>query len=155
MKKNKTMINEQKIIAVDFDGTLAETDFPKIIKPNLRMITFCKQLQKQGCILILWTCRCGRNLEDALKFCEEYNLKFDYVNENAKENIKEYGNDSRKIFAHEYIDDRTWSPARESMWGRSMRKLQRRAKKQLVIAYVIAIILCFATIFILRKFEIL
>ena len=148
-------MSERKIIAVDFDGTLAETDFPKIIKPKLRMITFCKQLQKQGCILILWTCRCGEDLTAAVEFCEEYNLKFDYINENVPENIELYGNDSRKIFAHEYIDDNSWSPDRESMWGRSMRELKRRAKKQGVIAYVVAMLLYFATVFILKYFNII
>lgn len=155
MKKNKMEASDQRIIAVDFDGTLAETDFPRIVKPNLRMITFCKQLKEQGYILILWTCRGGRNLEEALKFCEEYNLKFDYVNENAKENIEEYGNDSRKVFAHEYIDNNAWSPGRESMWGRSMRKLQRRARKQGVIAYAVAILLFFVTVFALKRFKII
>lgn len=149
------MSEEKRIIAVDFDGTLAETDFPKIIKPKLRMITFCKHLQQQGCILILWTCRCGEDLEAALKFCEEYNLKFDYINENVPENIDKWGNDSRKIFAHEYIDDNSWSPDRESMWGRSMRELKRRAKKQGVFAYIIAMLLYFATVFILKYFNIM
>lgn len=123
------MSEYRRIIAVDFDGTLAETKFPEIVAPKLRMIQFVKQLQQQGCILILWTCRCGKDLEAALKFCEEYSLKFDYINENVPENVEKWGNDSRKIFAHEYIDDKSWSPDRESMWGRSMRKLQRRAKK--------------------------
>ena len=31
---------------------------------------------------------------------------FDCVNENLPEVIKEFGSDTRKIFAHEYIDDR-------------------------------------------------
>lgn len=149
------MGESRRIIAVDFDGTLAETDFPKIIKPKLRMITFCKQLQQQGCILILWTCRCGEDLEAALKFCKEYKLKFDYINENVPENIEMYGNDSRKIFAHEYIDDNSWSPDRESMWGRTMRQLKRKAKKQCVIAYVVAMLLCIATMIILKHFNIM
>ncbi len=149
------MSEYRRIIAVDFDGTLAETKFPEIVAPKLRMIQFVKQLQQQGCILILWTCRCGKDLEAALKFCEEYSLKFDYINENVPENVEKWGNDSRKIFAHEYIDDKSWSPDRESMWGRSMRKLQRRAKKQGVIAYVIATLLYFATVFILKHFNVI
>ena len=145
----------RKIIAVDFDGTLAVTQFPTIIEPKWNEIAICKALKKQGCILILWTCRCGKDLEEALKFCEEYSLKFDYINENVPENVEKWGNDSRKIFAHEYIDDKSWSPDRESMWGRSMRKLQRRAKKQGVIAYVIAMLLYFATVFILKHFNVI
>ena len=47
----------RKIIAVDFDGTLAVTQFPTIIEPKWNEIAICKALKKQGCILILWTCR--------------------------------------------------------------------------------------------------
>ena len=47
----------RKIIAVDFDGTLAVTQFPTIIEPKWNEIAICKTLKKQGCILILWTCR--------------------------------------------------------------------------------------------------
>lgn len=38
----------RQIVAVDFDGTLAETKFPEIIKPIPKMIKYCKQLQKSG-----------------------------------------------------------------------------------------------------------
>lgn len=41
----------RRIVAVDFDGTLAETKFPEIIKPIPKMIKYCKQLQKGGATL--------------------------------------------------------------------------------------------------------
>lgn len=41
----------RKIIAVDFDGTLAVTQFPTIIEPKWNEIAICKALKKQGCIL--------------------------------------------------------------------------------------------------------
>ena len=44
------MSEYRRIIAVDFDGTLAETKFPEIVAPKLRMIQFAKQLQQQGVI---------------------------------------------------------------------------------------------------------
>lgn len=110
----------RKIYAVDFDGTLAETDFPKIIKANTSMFILCKQLKRQGSILILWTCRCGKDLEEAVEFCRRYGLEFNYINENVPENIEKWGNDSRKIFAHEYIDDRAWSPVRERIWQKRL-----------------------------------
>ena len=57
----------RKIIAVDFDGTLAVTQFPTIIEPKWNEIAICKALKKQGCILILWTCRCGEDLTAAVE----------------------------------------------------------------------------------------
>lgn len=114
----------RRIVAVDFDGTLAETKFPEIIKPIPKMIKYCKQLQKGGAILILYTCRKGKDLQDAVEWCEGQGLVFDYVNENTAENIENYGGeDTRKIFAHEYIDDKAINPVREAMWARRVRQL--------------------------------
>lgn len=114
----------RRIVAVDFDGTLAVTKFPEIIKPIPKMIRYCRQLQKEGAILILYTCRKGKDLQDAVEWCEELGLVFDYVNENTPENIECYGGkDTRKIFAHEYIDDKAINPVREAMWARRVRQL--------------------------------
>ncbi len=114
----------RRIVAVDFDGTLAVTKFPEIIKPIPKMIRHCKRLQKGGAILILYTCRNGDDLQDAVEWCRGQGLVFDYVNENAEENIEKYGDvDTRKIFAHEYIDDKAINPAREEMWERRVRQL--------------------------------
>ncbi len=113
----------RRIVAVDFDGTLAVTKFPEIIKPIPKMIRYCKRLQKGGTILVLYTCRRGRNLQDAVEWCEGQGLVFDYVNENTAENIANYGGiDTRKIFAHEYIDDKAMNPVREEMWARRLRQ---------------------------------
>lgn len=114
----------RRIVAVDFDGTLAKTKFPEIIKPIPKMISYCKQLQKSGAILILYTCRKGKDLQDAVEWCEGQGLVFDYVNENTAENIANYGGiDTRKIFAHEYIDDKAINPVREEIWARRVRQL--------------------------------
>lgn len=116
----------RKIYAVDFDGTLAKTKFPEIIAPIEEMFEVCQQIKENGDILILWTCRCGKDLEDAVAFCKEHGLEFDYINENVPENIEKWGNDSRKIFAHEYIDDKSWSPDREEEFEQYIRKLKRK-----------------------------
>ena len=92
------------IVAVDFDGTLAVTDYPEIISPITETINFCKKRKSKGDTLILHTCREGKPLEDAVKWCEKQGVTFDYVNENTKEKIAEYG-DSRKIYADVYVDD--------------------------------------------------
>lgn len=95
-----------KIYAIDFDGTLCESKFPDIGEPIPSAIEYVKQLKEDGHKLILWTCRVGENLNDAVKWCKEQGIEFDAVNENLQEVIDEYGGDSRKVTADYYIDDK-------------------------------------------------
>lgn len=92
------------IIAVDFDGTLAITDYPKILKPISETIEFCKIRQTKGDTIILWTCRHGEVLEEAVEWCKGQGLEFDYINENPPDRVAIYG-DCRKVYADLYIDD--------------------------------------------------
>ncbi|MDD3137558.1 MAG: hypothetical protein PHX08_01115 [Lachnospiraceae bacterium] len=95
-----------EIYAIDFDGTLHTGEWPKIGEPNTRLIKKLIQRQLEGATLILWTCREKEVLEEAVKWCKEQNLEFDKINDNTDENKVYYGNDTRKIFAHYYIDDK-------------------------------------------------
>lgn len=97
-----------KIIAVDFDGTLCENKWPEIGEPNKELIAYLKEQKKAGVKLILWTCRVGKILGNAVKWSAEQGLIFDAVNENLPEVIAFMGGDTRKIFANEYIDDRNF-----------------------------------------------
>lgn len=97
----------RKIIAVDFDGTLCENKYPEIGEPNQYVIDELKKRQKNGDALILWTCRTGNRLSDAVEWCRVQGLVFDRVNENLPEIIEAFGEDSRKITATEYWDDRS------------------------------------------------
>lgn len=97
-----------KIIAVDFDGTLCENKWPLIGEPNWDLITYLFAEQRKGAKIILWTCRSGKELLDAIYWCKGHcGLLFDAVNENLPEIIKDFGKDTRKIFADEYIDDKS------------------------------------------------
>lgn len=95
------------IYAVDFDGTLCESVFPGIGPPNKALIQHLVKRRNQGNKIILWTCRCGKRLKEAVEWCGKYGLEFDAVNENLPEIIERYGNDCRKIFADVYIDDKS------------------------------------------------
>ena len=107
------------IIAVDFDGTLCSECYPEIGLPNLPLIALLKRLQGQGKRIILWTCRCGEPLEEAVAWCGRFGLRFDAVNANVPEILKTYGMESRKISADVYIDDRSCFPwMGESEWER-------------------------------------
>ena len=94
------------IIAVDFDGCLCTDEWPGIGKPNLRALHELKKRQRNGARIILWTCRTGEMLQAALDWCRLFGLDFDAVNANVQEVIDAYGGDARKIFAHEYWDDK-------------------------------------------------
>lgn len=98
-----------EVIAVDFDGTLCENAWPHIGKPNHDMINWIKQLRTNGHKIILWTCRSGIDLVNAIVWCADYGLLFDAVNDNLEEHKKRFGNDSRKIYADFYIDDKAVS----------------------------------------------
>ena len=72
-----------------------------------------KELVDHGidCVaFVLWTCRAGADLEEAKWFCELHNLPIKYFNENhplALSWFSARGNgEPRKIFGHEYWDDR-------------------------------------------------
>ena len=103
-------MDEYKIIAVDFDGTLCYSDWPALGDPNERLISYLRSWRDQGNKLILWTCRAGKALEDAVAWCRDQKLEFDAVNDNLPEIVEMYGNNSRKISCDYYIDDRSLLP---------------------------------------------
>ena len=94
-------------IAVDFDGCLCENKWPDIGKANQPIINELVRRQAQGDRLILWTCREGLMLDAAIMWCLNHGLRFAAINDNLPENIKQYGNNCRKIWADEYWDDRS------------------------------------------------
>lgn len=94
-----------KVYAIDFDGVICEDNYPNIGKPNKAVIDKMEKLHKEGHIIIIWTCRCDDKLEKAKVWLKENNVVFDYINENDKDRMERYGNDSRKIGADFYVDD--------------------------------------------------
>lgn len=106
---------KRKVIAVDFDGVLAEDAWPDIGAPRWEVITALKILRTEyDARLILWTCRTGEKLKEALDFCKKVYLPLDAVNQNLQEQIERYGGDCRKVFAHIYLDDRALNTEEEN-----------------------------------------
>lgn len=99
-------------IAVDFDGTLCEYDFPRIgqqLQYHKDLLEVLINLRIKGHKLILWTCR-GDNdeypcLSEALQWCKNQGLEFDAVNENIK-GTKKLSGPSPKVVADFYLDDK-------------------------------------------------
>lgn len=98
-------MDNRKYLVVDFDNTLFVTKYPEIISPLWSVINYVRKRQSEDWGIILNTCRHGEELEEALQACRNVGIKFDYVNENAKELIERYG-DCRKISGDEYLDDK-------------------------------------------------
>lgn len=83
------------LILVDFDGTLAEHEYPSIGPEIPLAIKTCLELKDNGLKLGLWTMRSGRLLEDAVAWCTARGLTFDHVNEAPPEQAE--WSTSRKV----------------------------------------------------------
>lgn len=95
------------IIAVDFDGTIVEHRYPQIGKEILFAIATLKKLQEEHHLLVLWSVREGKLLDEAVAFCRSRGLEFYAVNSNLPEEEQDSTPmRSRKVDADLYIDDR-------------------------------------------------
>ena len=95
------------ILAIDFDGTLCiDINNPeKVGEPKPEVISWVKTQKQLGHKLILWTCREGMVLLDAVKFCASHGLQFDAINENIPEARYNYLG-QHKVIADLYLDDK-------------------------------------------------
>ncbi len=96
----------RKAIAIDFDGCLCTDEYPNIGAPNWDVINRAKQEQQSGTGLILWTCREGVLLQEAVDACARWGLTFDAVNESLPDWIAAFQTRPRKVGASEYWDDK-------------------------------------------------
>ncbi|MDC8006054.1 hydrolase [Aureisphaera galaxeae] len=129
------MIKDTMTIAVDFDGTIVEDNYPNIGKPQLFAFDTLKKLQDNGHRLILWTYRHGRALDEAVAFCKENGITFYAVNKSFPE--EEYETKySRKINADIFIDDRnfggmvSWGEIYQKIIGDTSPPVATRRKKK-------------------------
>ena len=98
--------NDTIILAIDFDGTLVDHQFPEIGEEVPGALEWCKRFQESGARLILWTMRSdgqrsGNVLQAAVDWCRERGLEFWGVNANPSQSWS----NSNKAYAHAYIDD--------------------------------------------------
>ena len=98
------------VVAIDFDGTISTE--PHMGK-ELKLHPYCKEvlteLRKEGVTFILWTCRTGKYLDEAVKFLAENEMfhLFTTVNNQLPEIEELYHPDvARKVGADFYYDDR-------------------------------------------------
>lgn len=94
------------IIAVDFDGTLHNGEYPNIGAPVLNAIPMMQKLSYDGHYIIIWTCREGILLTEAINWLLANDIPFHRVNDHEPENKAKYGGTTRKVYAHLYVDDK-------------------------------------------------
>lgn len=92
------------IIAVDFDGTIVEHEYPRIGRPIPFAIDTLLRLQKDGHVLLMWSVRDGDLLQEAVDYCAKNGLTFYAANKNYPEEDPTQA--SRKLNADIFIDDR-------------------------------------------------
>lgn len=95
------------IIAIDFDGTIVHDQFPGIGQMLPGAKETINQLKKEGYYIIIWTCRTGIRMAEAVEFLVREGVRFDKINESCPANVDLYsGCDTRKVYADLYIDDK-------------------------------------------------
>lgn len=96
------------VIAFDFDGVLCNSNYPFLgdeIKP---ICDFLRSIYDLDCYIILYTCRHDVPLDNALEWCDEHNLHFNYVNKNVPERVAYWG-ESDKLSYDMLIDDHAYN----------------------------------------------
>jgi hypothetical protein len=88
-------------IAVDFDGTVVENDYPKV-GTDIEAVPVLQELVKVGHRIILHTMRSGEELIQAVAWFEKNGIPLYGINENPGQGE---WTSSPKVFAHLYIDD--------------------------------------------------
>ena len=96
------MKHNSLIIAVDFDGTCVEHDYPSVGMDVEGAVDVLRSLTAKGHRLVLFTMRSGDKLEDAVRWFKERKIALWAVNENPEQ--REWTS-SPKVFADLYIDD--------------------------------------------------
>lgn len=96
----------RRAIAVDFDGCICTNNYPDIGVADTKVIKALLKEKAKGTALILWTCRGGEELKEAIDACKKWGVEFDAVNQNLPDWKEYYKNDCRKVGASEYWDDR-------------------------------------------------
>lgn len=94
-------MNQQLIIAIDFDGTCVTHDYP-YIGQDIGAVPVLRELADAGYRLILHTMRSGQLEKDAVAWFKEKHIPLFAVNNNPEQRS---WTQSIKVFADLYIDD--------------------------------------------------
>jgi hydroxymethylpyrimidine pyrophosphatase-like HAD family hydrolase len=110
--------NRPKIIAIDFDDTIANDSFPDISKATLKENAdkIINRLYDEGYYIIIWTCRFSdKHINDMINFLKGFKIKYNNINKNYEGlTFTPYP----KIYYDVLIDDRSF--IKDIKWDMSM-----------------------------------
>lgn len=90
------------IIAVDFDGTCVEHDYPAVGIDVEGAVDTLRELNRRGHRIILYSMRSGDKLDAAVRWFKERKIELWAVNSNPEQGE---WTSSTKVYADLYIDD--------------------------------------------------
>ena len=94
------------IIAIDFDGTIVRNAYPATGQLQPDAARYINRLYDDGHYIIIWTCRAGERLLEAINCLLEAGVRFHRINDDEPCNLSKYGGAGRKLYADVYVDDR-------------------------------------------------
>ena len=95
------------LIAVDFDGTIVEHEYPAIGREIPFATETLRMLINDRHQLILWSVREGELLQEAIDWCHERGVDFYAINRDfPEEDVEKNIHFSRKLKVDLFIDDR-------------------------------------------------
>jgi len=101
-------MNLQPVVAIDFDKTIYNSEFPEVGVVFKTAREYINLLHRDGYYIVINSCRTlGIDVETAKFALKADDIKYDKFNENNPSWITAFGNDSRKIGADIYIDDKS------------------------------------------------
>ncbi|MCM8525233.1 MAG: hypothetical protein NE327_01865 [Lentisphaeraceae bacterium] len=110
------------IIAVDFDGTCVREKYPEVGEDLPGAVQTLHALVAREHKIILWTCREGKELEDAIQWYKDRDIELYGINETPLDG--DFRSDGgRKVYANLYIDDKIfggfpgWNKIHEELIG--------------------------------------
>lgn len=101
------MENLATVLAIDFDGTIAEhPQWPDLGTVKEYAQHYLRLLREENYYIIIWTCREGNCIENIKVWLDAHEIPYDQINQHHPKLVEFYKNDTRKICADIYVDDR-------------------------------------------------
>lgn len=95
------------ILSLDFDRTIVDSNYTTIHGLRKDAKHYINLLFKEGYYIIINTCRCGDEQNNAENFLKKEDVLFHLINQNNSDLVKFYNADSKKVSADIYVDDKS------------------------------------------------
>lgn len=96
------------IFAVDFDGVIVANDYPRIGDAMPGAKATMNALRVAGHGIIIWTCRTGDGLVEAVTWLDSHRIQYDAINRDVP--INDIFVPGTKVYANVYLDDKSFPP---------------------------------------------